>query len=94
MRLRGAIIEYNLTEAAMILKLPAKELREKVREGQLRCFYHLGGEYKFHDAVLKLIAFYCGIKLKPSHDIDVSFTKLSLRNYFCFTFCFFNPAGI
>ena len=53
MRLCGAIIEYDLTEAAIILKMPPKELREKVKEGKLRCFYHLGGEYKFHNASLE-----------------------------------------
>jgi hypothetical protein len=53
MRLRGAIIEYDLTEAATILKLSTKELNYKVREGKLRCFYHIGNEYKFHDASLE-----------------------------------------
>lgn len=52
-RLCGAIIEYDLTEAAMMLKVPPKKLHEQVQGGQLRCFYRLGNEYQFHDASLE-----------------------------------------
>jgi hypothetical protein len=53
MRIRGVLREYDLNEAAMILKLPLAELREGIQTGRLKYFYRIGDEYKFHDASLE-----------------------------------------
>jgi len=51
MRLRGHLIEYDLPEAARILRISAKQLLEGVKEGRFKYFYRIKGQnYKFHDA--------------------------------------------
>jgi hypothetical protein len=53
MRVRGILREYDLNEAAIILKLPTAELRDGIQTGQLAYFYRIGDDYKFHDASLE-----------------------------------------
>jgi hypothetical protein len=53
MRLRGVVIEYDLNEAATLLKVTIEELRRGVQEGQFKHFYRIGKEYKFHDASIE-----------------------------------------
>jgi len=51
MRIRGYIIEYDLSEAARILRISTRELLEGVKEGRFQYFYQIKGQnYKFHDA--------------------------------------------
>ncbi len=51
MRIRGCTIEYNLNEAAKMLKISPDDLRCEVEEGRLRYYYRLKSkDYRFHDA--------------------------------------------
>ena len=54
MRIRGHLIEYDLPEAAQILRIPTRELLEGVKEGKFQYFYRIKGQsYKFHDASIE-----------------------------------------
>jgi len=54
MRIKGYLIEYNLLEAARILRISPGQLRDGVQEGNFRYFYCLDGrEYTFHDASIE-----------------------------------------
>lgn len=51
MRIKGYLIEYNLLEAARILRISPRHLRDGVQKGTFKYFYCLDGrEYTFHDA--------------------------------------------
>ena len=54
MRIRGHLIEYDLSEAARILRIPIRELLEGVKEGRFQYFYRIQAQnYKFHDASIE-----------------------------------------
>ena len=54
MRIRGYLIEYDLSEAAKILRIPARKLLRGTQEGKFQYFYHqTGNNYKFHDASIE-----------------------------------------
>jgi hypothetical protein len=54
MRIRGHLVEYDLPEAARILRIPTRELLEGVKEGRFQYFYRIKGQnYKFHDASIE-----------------------------------------
>ena len=51
MRMKGYLIEYNLLEAARILRISPKQLRDGAQKGTFKYFYCLNEqEYTFHDA--------------------------------------------
>jgi len=53
MRIRGCTIEYDLTEAAEILKIDAETLKQGVEEGRFQYYYQRKSKgYFFHDASL------------------------------------------
>jgi hypothetical protein len=53
MRIRGCTIEYNLHEAAEILKISPEELKQGVEKGRFQYYYCLKSEgYLFHNASL------------------------------------------
>jgi len=54
MRIRGHLVEYDLSEAARILRIPTRELLEGVKKGRFQYFYRIQGQhYKFHDASIE-----------------------------------------
>lgn len=54
MRIKGHLIEYNLLEAARILRISPRRLRDGVQKGTFKYFYCLNGrEYTFHDASIE-----------------------------------------
>ncbi len=54
MRIRAFTVEYNLTEAALMLGISAAALKQAVDTGHLRCYYRLGkDDYQFHEASLR-----------------------------------------
>jgi len=53
MRIRHATIEYNLTEAATMLGISPKHLKQAVDTGHLQYYYRSGkNNYQFHEASL------------------------------------------
>ena len=51
MRIRGYVIEYNLAEAARVLHISPRQLRQGVQKGAFQYFYRLKNQdYIFHDA--------------------------------------------
>lgn len=50
MRILGQLIEYDLDEAAILIGIPARQLKKGVQNGHFRYFYKTSGKYKFHDA--------------------------------------------
>ncbi|MCY3549443.1 MAG: helix-turn-helix domain-containing protein [Candidatus Poribacteria bacterium] len=54
MRIRHAVVEYDLEEAAAMLDISPADLKQAVSAGYLQCYYRLGeGDYRFHEASLR-----------------------------------------
>ena len=54
MRIRNAVVEYDLKEAAAMLDISPADLKEAVSAGHLQYYYRLGeGGYRFHEASLR-----------------------------------------
>lgn len=51
MRIRGCVVEYDLSEAARLLGIPPDELEHGVETGCLQYYYRLKAKgYRFHEA--------------------------------------------
>ena len=54
MRMRHAVVEYDLEEAAAMLDISPSDLKQAVGAGYLQYYYRLGeGDYRFHEASLR-----------------------------------------
>ena len=54
MRIRHAVVEYDLEEAAAMLDISPADLKQAVSAGYLQCYYRIGeGDYRFHEASLR-----------------------------------------
>ena len=54
MRIRHAVVEYDLEEAAAMLDISPADLKQAVSAGYLQCYYRVGeGDYRFHEASLR-----------------------------------------
>ena len=54
MRIRHAVVEYDLEEAAAMLDISPADLKQAVSAGYLQCYYQVGeGDYRFHEASLR-----------------------------------------
>jgi hypothetical protein len=54
MRIRHAIVEYDLEEAAAMLGISPADLKQAVSTGHLQYYYRLDGDdYRFHEASLR-----------------------------------------
>ena len=54
MRIRNAVVEYDLEEAAVMLDISPADLKQAVSAGHLQYYYRLGeGGYRFHEASLR-----------------------------------------
>lgn len=54
MRIRNAVVEYNLEEAAAMLDISPADLKQAVGAGHLQYYYRLGeDDYLFHEASLR-----------------------------------------
>ena len=54
MRIRNAVVEYDLAEAAVMLAISPSDLKEAVSAGHLQYYYRLDeDDYRFHDASLR-----------------------------------------
>ncbi len=54
MRIRHAVVEYDLEEAAAMLDISPADLKQAVSAGYLQCYYRVGEEdYRFHEASLR-----------------------------------------
>lgn len=54
MRIRNAVVEYDLEEAAAMLDISPTDLKQAVRTGHLQYYYRLGeDDYQFHEASLR-----------------------------------------
>lgn len=54
MRIRNAVVEYDLKEAAAMLDLSPAALKQAVSTGHLQYYYRLGeDDYRFHEASLR-----------------------------------------
>ena len=54
MRIRNAVVEYDLEEAAVMLDISPTDLEEAVNAGHLQYYYRLGEEdYRFHEASIR-----------------------------------------
>lgn len=54
MRIRNAVVEYDLEEAAVMLDISPADLEEAVNAGHLQYYYRLGeDDYRFHEASLR-----------------------------------------
>ena len=54
MRIRHAVVEYDLEEAAAMLDISPADLKQAVSAGYLQCYYQVGEEdYRFHEASLR-----------------------------------------
>ena len=54
MRIRNAVVEYDLEEAAAMLDISPADLKQAVNTGHLQYYYRLGeGGYRFHEASLR-----------------------------------------
>ena len=55
MRIRHAVVEYDLEEAAAMLDISPVDLKQAVSAGYLQCYYRLGeDDYRFHEASLRV----------------------------------------
>ena len=54
MRIRHAVVEYDLEEAAAMLDISPADLKQAASAGYLQFYYRLGeGDYRFHEASLR-----------------------------------------
>lgn len=54
MRIRNAVVEYDLKEAAAMLDISPADLKQAVSAGHLQYYYRLGEDgYRFHEASLR-----------------------------------------
>ena len=54
MRIRYAVVEYDLEEAAAMLDISPADLKQAVSVGYLQCYYRLDeDDYRFHEASLR-----------------------------------------
>ena len=54
MRIRNAVVEYDLEEAAAMLDISSADLKQAVGAGHLQYYYRLGEDgYRFHEASLR-----------------------------------------
>jgi predicted transcriptional regulator len=54
MRIRHAVVEYDLEEVASMLGISPGALKQAVSTGHLQYYYRLGeGDYRFHEASLR-----------------------------------------
>ena len=54
MRIRHAVVEYDLEEAAAMLDISPADLKQAVSAGYLQCYYQVDeGDYRFHEASLR-----------------------------------------
>ena len=54
MRIRNAVVEYDLEEAAAMLAISPADLEQAVSAGHLQYYYRLGeDDYRFHEASLR-----------------------------------------
>ena len=54
MRIRNAVVEYDLEEAAAMLGISLADLKQAVNAGHLQYYYRLGeDDYRFHEASLR-----------------------------------------
>lgn len=54
MRIRNAVVEYDLEEAAVMLGISPVDLKQAASTGYLQYYYRLGeDEYRFHEASLR-----------------------------------------
>ena len=54
MRIRHAVVEYDLEEAAAMLNISPADLKQAVSAGYLQYYYRVGeGDYRFHEASLR-----------------------------------------
>ena len=55
MRIRNAVVEYDLKEAATMLDISPADLKQAVRAEHLQYYYRLGeDDYRFHEASLRV----------------------------------------
>lgn len=55
MRIRNAVIEYDLEETAAMLDISPVDLKQAVSAGHLQYYYRLGeDDYRFHEASLRV----------------------------------------
>ena len=55
MRIRNAVVEYDLEEAATMLDISPADLKQAVSVGHLQYYYRLGEDgYRFHEASLRV----------------------------------------
>lgn len=55
MRIRNAVVEYDLAEAATMLDISPVDLKQAVSAGHLQYYYRLGeDDYRFHEASLRV----------------------------------------
>jgi hypothetical protein len=54
MRIRNAVVEYDLEEAAALLDISPRDLKQAASAGHLQYYYRLGEDgYRFHEASLR-----------------------------------------
>ena len=54
MRIRNAVVEYDLAETAAMLGISPAALKQAVSAGHLQYYYRLGeDDYRFHEASLR-----------------------------------------
>lgn len=54
MRIRNAVVEYDLEETAAMLDISPVDLKQAVSAGHLQYYYRLGeDDYRFHEASLR-----------------------------------------
>lgn len=54
MRIRNAVVEYDLEEAAAMLDISPSDLKQAASAGHLQYYYRLGeDDYRFHEASLR-----------------------------------------
>ena len=54
MRIRNAVVEYDLEEVAAMLDISPTALKQAVSTGHLQYYYRLDGDdYRFHEASLR-----------------------------------------
>ena len=54
MRIRNAVVEYDLEETAAMLGISLTDLKQAVSTGYLQYYYRLGeDDYRFHEASLR-----------------------------------------
>lgn len=54
MRIRNAVVEYDLEEAAALLDISPTDLKQAASAGHLQYYYRLGEDgYRFHEASLR-----------------------------------------